>query len=244
MRTTSDPAATELELLRSSSLSKVIYKEIKQIILSGALGPGDKLNEKALAERFGTSRGPVREALQALHAAGLVEMIPNRGAFIQKITKHEAVEIYDVRAGLFGTACRLLAERIDDETIAELRSLLAQMDAARAKKDFDTYYPLNIAFHTLIVKSCGNRTLARHYFNLVSLLGLFRARGLVHGGGLEKSNSEHKAIFEALDNRDPVAAFEAAYAHVQCGKARIALSGDGPASAARSRMSQKSPYDG
>ena len=217
----------------------MIYKEIKKIILSGSLGPGAKLNEKALAERFGTSRGPVREALQALHAAGLVEMIPNRGAFIQKITKHEAVEIYDVRAGLFGTACRLLAQRIDDATVAELRTLLAQMDAAATKKDLDTYYPLNLAFHSLIVNSCGNKTLAKHYFNLVSLLGLFRARGLVHGGGFEKSNAEHRAIFEALDNRDPVAAFEAAFAHVQYGKERIAHSGDGPASGSRALVAQE-----
>ena len=101
-----------LEVLRTSSMSRVVQGEIEKIILSGVYGPGEKLNEKALADRLGVSRGPVREAFQALNARGLVEMIPNRGVFVQQITRHDAVAIYDVRAGLFGTACRLLAERI------------------------------------------------------------------------------------------------------------------------------------
>ena len=98
-----------LEVLRTSSMSRVVQGEIEKIILSGVYGPGEKLNEKALADRLGVSRGPVREAFQALNARGLVEMIPNRGVFVQQITRHDAVAIYDVRAGLFGTACRLLA---------------------------------------------------------------------------------------------------------------------------------------
>ena len=230
MNSNPDPLPSELEVLRSSSMSQVIYKEIEKIILGGTLGPGEKLNEKALAERFGVSRGPVREAFQALHARGLVEMIPNRGAFIQRITKHDAVEIYDVRAGVFGTACRLLAERIDNATLADLNALLAQMDAVAAKRDLDAYYPLNIEFHSTIVNSCGNATLANIYFDLVGRLHLFRARGLVHGGGFESSNAEHRAIVEALDDRDPQAAFEAAYMHVQRGKQRVMVSGDGPQS--------------
>lgn len=230
MNSNTDPLPAELEVLRSSSMSQVIYREIERIILGGTLGPGEKLNEKALAERFGVSRGPVREAFQALHARGLVEMIPNRGAFIQRITKHDAVEIYDVRAGVFGTACRLLAGRIDNATLAELQALLAGMDAVAAKRDLDAYYPLNIEFHSTIVKSCGNSTLANIYFDLVGRLHLFRARGLVHGGGFESSNAEHRAIVEALDDRDPHAAFEAAYMHVQYGKQRVMVSGDGPQS--------------
>ena len=230
MNSNPEPLPSELEVLRSSSMSQVIYKEIEKIILGGPLGPGEKLNEKALAERFGVSRGPVREAFQALHVRGLVEMVPNRGAFIQRITKHDAVEIYDVRAGVFGTACRLLAERIGNTTLAELNALLARMDAVAASRDLDSYYPPNIEFHSKIVNSCGNSTLANIYFDLVSRLHLFRARGLVHGGGFENSNAEHRAIVEALDDRNPLAAFEAGYAHVQRGKSRVMMSGDGPRS--------------
>ncbi len=216
-----------LDLLRSSSLTKVVQAEIEKIILSGAFAPGEKLNEKTLSDRLGVSRGPVRESFQALHARGLVEMIPNRGVFVQRITRHDAVAIYDVRAGIFGTACRLLADRITSAQSAELHSLIAQMDVAGARRDLDAYFPLNIAFHSAIVTGTGNAVLSETYFGLVSRLQLFRARGLVHGGGFENSNIEHIVIMRALDDRNPQAAFEAGFAHVQAGKARIMASGDG-----------------
>jgi DNA-binding GntR family transcriptional regulator len=224
-----DAPVSPLEVLRSASLSQAVFVEIERMILRGDFGPGDKLNEKALADRLGVSRGPVREAFQALHARGLVEMVPNRGVFVQRVTRHHAVEIYDVRAALFGGACRLLAERIDRATLAGLQALLAQMDAAGARRDIDAYYPLNLAFHGAIVKGSANATLAETYNGLVSRLHLFRARGLVHGGGFESSNVEHRAIVAALDARDPRAAFEAGYAHVQAGKARIVTTAADPA---------------
>lgn len=232
MMATSPLSGSEaLDVLRTSSLARVVQSEIEKIILSGVYGPGEKLNEKAIADRLGVSRGPVREAFQALHVRGLVEMIPNRGVFVQRISRHDAVAIYDVRAGIFGTACRLLAERITSVQIGELRSLVAQMDVAGEQRDLDAYFPLNIAFHTAIVRGTGNTVLSDTYFGLVSRLHLFRARGLVHGGGFENSNREHRAILDALDARDPITAFEAGFSHVQAGKARIVHSGDGPASA-------------
>ncbi|MES2846196.1 MAG: FCD domain-containing protein [Pseudomonadota bacterium] len=221
-------ASDALDVLRSSSLAQVVQAEIEKIILGGTYGPGAKLNEKALADRLGVSRGPVREAFQALHARGLVEMIPNRGVFVQQISRHDAVAIYDVRAGLFGTACRLLADRITTAQITGLKALVAQMDVAGSNRDLEAYFPLNIAFHSAIVRGTGNTVLADTYFAMVSRLHLFRARGLVHGGGFENSNIEHRAIVDALDARDPHAAFEAGFAHVQAGKARIVTSGDGP----------------
>lgn len=224
--------AEALKVLRSSSLAKVVQAEIETIILSGTYTAGEKLNESAIADQLGVSRGPVREAFQALHARGLVEMIPNRGVFVQRITKHDAVAIYDVRAGIFGTACRLLAERVTTTQIADLNALLAQMDVAGARRDLEAYFPLNIAFHSAIVNGTGNTVLSETYFGLVSRLHLFRARGLVHGGGFESSNIEHRAIVAALDARDPRAAFEAGFAHVQAGKQRIVTSVEGVADVA------------
>lgn len=218
-----------IDLLRSSSLTRVVQAEIEKIILAGEFAPGEKLNEKVLADRLGVSRGPVRESFQALHARGLVEMIPNRGVFVQRITRHDAVAIYDVRAGIFGTACLLLADRITTAQSADLQSLIAQMDVAGARRDIEAYFPLNIAFHSAIVTGTGNAVLADTYFGLVSRLQLFRARGLVHGGGFENSNVEHRAIVEALDRRDRDAAFKAGFAHVQAGKARILASGEAAA---------------
>lgn len=224
----SQTAPSDLDLLKNSSLTSILQTEIEKIILSGEFGPGERLNEKALATRFSVSRGPVREACRALAERGLVKLIPNRGVFIREITKSEAAELYDVRAALFGTACRLTAERITDQELADLRVLLARMDAVAYRRDIDEYYPINLEFHNSVAKYARNNTLMQAYRECVEKLHLFRARGLIHGGGFEVSNKEHRQIVEAFAVRDALKSFEAGYQHVQEGKIRILMSGEGP----------------
>lgn len=214
-------ASYDLNLLKSGSLTSVLQAEIERIILEGEFGPGARLNEKALADRFSVSRGPVREACRALAARGLVELVPNRGVFIREVSKEEAAELYDVRAALFGVACRLLAERITEAQLAGLRALLVRMEAAAQRRDIELYYPLNLEFHRTIVEAAGNAALAKGYRESVERLHRFRTRGIVHGGGFAVSNQEHGAIVDALASRDPRAAFEAGYGHVQQGKDRV-----------------------
>jgi len=210
-----------LTILRTRSLSGVLEREIEKAILGGEIPPGKRVNENLLATRFGTSRGPVREALRALEGLGLVELIPNRGVFIRQPAVEEAIEIYDVRTVLFGLAGKLLAARITDAEIARLKGYLEQMEAAARSRDFDRYYPLNLAFHEFIIDACGNATLAAQYRGLVKKLHLFRARSLVQGGGLEVSNLEHREMVEAVTARDPERAQRAHSDHVARAKARL-----------------------
>jgi phosphonate utilization transcriptional regulator len=210
-----------LTILRTHSLSGVLEREIEKAILGGEIAPGRRVNENLLATRFGTSRGPVREALRALEGLGLVELIPNRGVFIRQPAIEEAIEIYDVRSVLFGLAGRTLAARVTEAEIAQLRDYLEQMEDAARDRDFDRYYPLNLAFHEFIIDACGNATLAAQYRGLVKKLHLFRARSLVQGGGLEVSNSEHRAMVEAIAARDPERAQHAHAEHVARAKARL-----------------------
>lgn len=211
--------ATELEILKSQSLTTLLKAEIERLILSGSFSAGGRINENALAARFGVSRGPVREACRALAELGLVELIPNRGVFIRRIERREAEELYDLRAGLFGLAARLLAQIVTEEQLVDMESLLDRMDAAA--QVLDDYYPLNLRLHELILVFTGNERLITAYRQLVKELHLFRARGLVQGGGLAVSNAEHRDIVAALRARNPLAAFEAAYRHVENGKRRI-----------------------
>src|SRR3979490_1579947 len=122
--------ATELEILKSQSLTTLLKAEIERMILDGSFAAGERINENALAARFGVSRGPVREACRALAELGLVELIPNRGVFIRRIERREAEELYDLRAGLFGLAARLLARIVTEEQLVEMEALLDRMDAA------------------------------------------------------------------------------------------------------------------
>lgn len=216
--------ADDLRILRTASLTSVLEREIESLILSGALPPGDRINEIQLSKRFGTSRGPIREATRSLEGKGLVEVVRNRGVFIRRLTVEEAVEIYDLRSALFGLAGRLLAARMDDQILEELTAQLERMDEVAEERDFDTYYPLNLAFHNYLVERAGNGTLATEYRALVKKLHLFRARSLVQGGGLAVSNREHREIVGALASGDVERAHGACWRHVERSKHRMLAS--------------------
>ena len=211
--------ATELDILKSQSLTSLLRAELERMILDGSFAAGERINENALAVRFGVSRGPVREACRALAELGFVELIPNRGVFIRRIGQREAEQLYDIRAGLTGLAARLLAASATPSQCDELESLLEQMDAAAMS--LDDYYPLNLQFHDRMVEFTGNVRLIAAYRQLVKELHLFRARGLVQGGGLAVSNAEHREMVAAIRTGDPQRAFETGYRHVECGKTRM-----------------------
>ncbi len=208
-------------LIKSRSLALLIEAEVERMIMAGEIAPGDRINENQLALRFGTSRGPIREALRALEAGGLVELKPNRGVFVRSISVAEACDIYAVRAALFGLAGRLCAERLTAEQIADLKRQIVAMETAAKKKDFDAYYPLNLGLHEFIIDHSGNVVLASHYRDLVKLLHLFRTRSLVQGGGLAISNNEHHEMVEAIAARDGERAHRAHFDHVMRARERL-----------------------
>ncbi|MXQ14356.1 FCD domain-containing protein [Microvirga makkahensis] len=211
----------ELAVLQTSSLATAIEREVERLILSGSFAPGERINENQLAQKLGTSRGPIREAVRALEGSGLVVSIPNRGSFIRRLSIEEALEIYEVRSVLFGLAGQLLAMRVTDKQIKQMGEFVAGMEKASRKQDFEAYYPLNLALHEFIVDSAGNTTLAQHYRSLVKKLHLFRARSLVQGGGLAVSNKEHREMLAAIAARDPGRAYEAHRGHVAFAKDRL-----------------------
>lgn len=206
--------------LQASSLTTLAQQEIERMIIAGEFTPGERINENALANQLGISRGPVREACRALAAIGLVRLIPNRGAFIRTISEEEAREVYELRAGLFGYAGMLIAYRVGEAQLDYLRQLVAQMDAAALANDFDRYYAPNLTFHDYLVTATGNRHLIDTYHDLVRQLHLFRARGLVAGNGMLASNREHGDIVSALASRNPQHVFDAMASHIAAGQRR------------------------
>jgi len=218
-----DVMNSELEFLQKHSLSSVLRHELEGLILSGEFAPGERLNENALASRFSVSRGPIREACRALAEKGLLEVIPNRGVFMRTINESAASELYDVRAGIFASAVRILATKITVDQLSVLEDLLTRMDACVAVHSLDDYYPLNLEFHASLMRFAGNERLHSLYAELIKELHLFRERALIHGGGLSISNSEHRKIVEALRAGDVVSATEEAFNHVLSGKARMAM---------------------
>jgi DNA-binding GntR family transcriptional regulator len=212
---------SDLTILRTSSLTGVLERELEHLILAGELKPGERLNEIQISTRFGTSRGPLREATRSLQAKGLVDIIRNRGVFVRSVSAKEALEIYEVRAAIFGLAGRLLADLVTDQMLARLNDYLDEMDQIAAGKDFDQYYPVNLAFHDYLVTSTGNETLVKEYKGFVNKLHLARARGLVQAGGLSVSNREHREMVDALASGNKERAQESFFRHVERSKSRF-----------------------
>lgn len=223
-----DPIRSDLAVLRSSSLSAAIEAELQDMILKGQIRPGERLNELQLSTRFGTSRGPLREALRSLQGKGLVHFVRNRGVFVRAISPEEALEIYDLRAALFGLAGRLLADVVNDTMLETLDGYLSRMDVASEARDFAAYYPINLAFHDYLVGSTGNQLLQREYKSFVDKLHLCRSRGLVQAGGLSVSNREHREMVDAIATGNRERAFEAFFRHVERAKQRFRSTLDAP----------------
>jgi DNA-binding GntR family transcriptional regulator len=216
-----DTSILTVAALRANTLTGVVQHEIERMILSGELAPGERLNEKVVADKLSVSRGPVREACRALAELGLVHLIPNRGVFIKRLTKTDAEEVYDLRAGLMALAASLLAPRLTPERLADLQGYIEIMESAAEHGDFAKFYLTNGEFHDYIVGSTENSRLIKVYRGLVREFQLFRTHGLVQRNSLLQSNQEHRDIVVSLATRDARLAYDASFHHVAKGKQRM-----------------------
>ena len=191
------------------------------MILAGELPAGSKLNEAAIAERLGVSRGPVREAFRALEESGLVRLEKNRGVFVRRIPIEEADEIYELRAVLDEFVGRRLAQSASPELVHELSGRVDRMERAAGKGDVETYLAENVAFHDRLVELAGNSKLLGMYRRLVNELHLFRHATLAQGGVLPVSTREHRAIVERIAAGQTAAAGRALYDHVMASRDRM-----------------------
>lgn len=207
--------------MQSNSLPALVQVEIEQLILRGELAVGQRINESELAARFGTSRGPIREALRALEESRLVRSEKNRGVFVREISVADADEIYDVREALDQLIGQRVAERATPEQLQELERVIADMDDATSKHDIKSYHALNLKFHDLLVDFAGNARLTESYRLLTKGLLLFRLRGLQDGGGFAVSNTEHKAVVKAIAARDGAGAGRLLRNHALESRARM-----------------------
>jgi DNA-binding GntR family transcriptional regulator len=186
---------------------------LAQWILTGELSAGQKLTEQEVAARLGVSRGPVREALRALAEAGLLQIEPNRGAFVRKVDLNEAIEIHDIYSALEELAARSAARSLTGAQVKELKELIEAMDVAAEAEDLDRYYTLNLSFHQRLVEVSGNRRLLSIYSRLLNELHLFRRFGMMQRGQMQRSNHEHHQILEKLAIGNPEGSAEAMRRH-------------------------------
>lgn len=190
------------------------------MILKGDIEAGARLNENALAERMGVSRGPVREAARALERDGLLISIANRGSFVRELSIEDAIELYELRALLKGRLCELAAERADDSVCKELGEMVAAMDEAISLKNEEGYFALNLDFHDRIAETARSTRTRDLYESLGKEVRLLRWHGLRGTETLKASNNEHRRIVAAITARDTQAALREGTAHHRNGKRR------------------------
>ncbi len=175
-----------------------IVETLEQMILTGEFVNGARLDEIKLAEWFGVSRTPVREAFQKLEMSGLVEQIPHRGVFTREPGPVELMEMFEAMAELESACARLAALRITPEQLEELRKANEICQEAVASNNSDDYYRENERFHHCIYKASGNGYLEQEATRLYKRLKPFRRMQLQLRGRLQQSMKEHEAIVAAL----------------------------------------------
>jgi DNA-binding GntR family transcriptional regulator len=219
---------------RGTALSTGIVAELKELIYKGEFRPGERLNEAALALRMGTSRGPIREAIKVLAGLGLVTAVTNKGVFVRQLSLREMLEIYDMRALVFGFAADRACEHVTEDRRNEMQALLEGMDVACEAEDGGLYYDLNLRFHALVLELSNNQRAHQAYDDYVKELHLVRRKYFNVPGNMRRSNKEHRAIFEAIVAGNHSRARAAAEKHVQASRVRLLDSFDVTAPAGRS----------
>jgi len=183
----------EAELL-SDQIRNVLTDEIA----SGALPPGMGLDEQELANRFGASRTPVREALRQLAVTGLVEIRPRRGVIVTQTTPERIMEMFEMSAEIEAMCVRIATYRI---TPIERGRLIEMHDASEAlvqRGDIDGYDKFNREFHEVIYGATHNAFMAEQALTIRNRLKAFRRTQLRHGSRLARSREEHEAILNAI----------------------------------------------
>lgn len=184
-------------------------------ILTGKLKPGERLDEVALAARFGVSRTPLREALFQLSAAGLVEHKPRRGNFVIEIGPKRLVEMFDVMAELESMCARLAAIRAQPEELEEIRATHAACAEAAKGDVTDDYYYENERFHQAIRKASRNTFLLEQAETLHRRLKAHRRMQLRARGRMQTSWQEHDEVVQAIEAGDGDKAAQAMRQHVE-----------------------------
>jgi DNA-binding GntR family transcriptional regulator len=198
-----------------------IVQRLKTMVISGEIAPGSRLNEAALASQLGVSRGPVREAISVLAGMGFVTAVANRGVYVRQLSVKEMLDLYDLRAAVFGMAALRAAELLTRERRARLEDLIARMTDAGDAEDSEAYYALNLEFHSAILDCCNNPRAKRAYESFADELHGFRQSYFGYPVNMRRSNQEHRSIVEAILAGDADAARRAAENHVLNGRARL-----------------------
>jgi DNA-binding GntR family transcriptional regulator len=195
----------------SFSFKNKAYAALKSVIVSMDVYRSRqdiRLDERQLAQDFGISRTPVREAMAQLEREGFVRSVPRRGIYVVRKTKTEVIEMITAWAALESMAARLITEHASSEQIAGLRKMFATFENGAVRAHLDEYSEVNIEFHQSIIRLSGNSVLISLAENLFTHMRMIRRKTIVEKDRADRSIRDHMNIIEALEARDTARAEE------------------------------------
>jgi len=183
---------------------RALYEEVaellRQRIFNRELAPGSWIDELKLAEEYGISRTPLREALKVLATEGLVTMKVRRGAYVTEVSERDLADVYHLLALLESDAAGVVATQASETQIRELQSLHNELEKALSNRE--RFFEINEAFHMRLLEIANNRWRDQMVADLRKVMKLNRHNSLLKSGRIEESLAEHRAIMAALAARD------------------------------------------
>jgi DNA-binding GntR family transcriptional regulator len=211
------PGPERAPSLAPRALYEQVAERLRQQIFSRELEPGSRIDEQKLAEEYGISRTPMREALKVLATEGLVTMQMRRGCHVAEMSAEDVRQVYRLLALLEGDAAMEVAERASEEDLASLRELHERLEKQVRLRD--AFFTTNEQFHLRLLMIAGNRWRLQIVNDLRKVMKLNRHHSLFHQGRLTESLAEHRALMQALEQRDPAAAAAVLRTHFEKGLA-------------------------
>ncbi len=184
------------------TLREKILETIRESILKGQLKPGEKVAEPELAERFGISRTPIREAFRQLESEGYLTVIPRKGAVVTALSERAVEEFYAIKSILEGYAAQMAAENMDDKDIEKLEAINQRLQELADEGDVKTFFRVHNEFHEVFIRAAGNEKLLELINQLMLKFNRFRLASLSLPGRMEISVKEHEKIIKAFKRKD------------------------------------------
>lgn len=185
----------------SRTQREVIAESLREEIIKGSIAPQKRLQEEELAQRFQTSRTPVREALRQLESEGFIAIRPRRGAVVQQVVSKDIEEFYEIKSVLEGYAARKAATLLKADEINRMERLNNKIEQLRNEGDLLGMVEAHNRFHEVFIQACGNERLASLIKNLVSEYKRYRI-SLSHTDAIMESIAQHREIIAAFRAKD------------------------------------------
>lgn len=201
--------------IAANSLRNRIFNQIQADILNGVYEPGESLTETKLSEELGVSRTPVREALRKLELEGLVQSIPNKGVFVKGVSPQDISDICTIRMLIEGLAAKWAAEKITPHEIDELKEAVELEEFYTMKSNIDQLLQFDTRFHDLIYKACKSKPLMHVLSTFHNYIRKARKISMSSPKRAMEVLEEHKAILQAIIERDAAKAERLATEHVK-----------------------------